>query len=96
MLRITLQENNATQYSFFIFKVAKESKMIKCHLSRMMGEEKVKVAEVARSTDINRSTITRLYQETAVRIDLETMDRLCRYFKCDVGDLFEFNEIEVN
>ncbi len=57
-----------------------------------MGDKKVKVADVARATDINRSTITRLYQETAVRIDIDTMDKLCQYFECQVGDLFEFYE----
>ena len=47
--------------------------MIKCHLSRIMGEKKLKIADVARDTDINRGTITRLYHETAERIGLETM-----------------------
>lgn len=58
----------------------------------MMGDKKVKVAEVARATSINRSSITRLYHETALRVDIETMDKLCIYFGCDVGDLFKFQE----
>lgn len=41
--------------------------MIKCHLSRLMGERKLKISDVARETGINRGTITRLYHETAVR-----------------------------
>ncbi|PIX55563.1 MAG: XRE family transcriptional regulator [Zetaproteobacteria bacterium CG_4_10_14_3_um_filter_54_28] len=64
--------------------------MIRCHLSRMMGEHKMKVIDVARSTGLNRSTITRLYNETATRIDVETIDQLCNLFKCKVGDLIEF------
>ncbi len=63
--------------------------MIKCHLSRIMGEKRIKVADVARDTGINRGTITRLYHETAVRVDMEVMDRLCKYLDCAPGDLFE-------
>ena len=62
--------------------------MIKCNLSRIMGEKKLKISDVARDTGINRGTLTRLYQETAERIDLDVMDQLCDYLKCDVGDLF--------
>jgi len=66
--------------------------MIKCHLSRLMGERKLKISEVARETGINRGTITRLYHETAVRIELEAMDTLCRYLECEVSELFEYRD----
>ena len=63
--------------------------MIKCNLSRILGEKKLKISDVSRDTGINRGTLTRLYQETAERIDLEVMDQLCIYLNCEVGDLFE-------
>jgi putative transcriptional regulator len=63
--------------------------MIKCHLSRLMGEHKMKVADVARETGLHRNTITLLYDETAARVDLDAMDKLCKLFSCGVGDLFE-------
>ena len=55
-----------------------------------MGERKMKNADVARETGLHRNTITLLYQETAVRVELDTMERLCRLFHCAVGDIFEF------
>ena len=64
--------------------------MIRCHLSRLMGERKLKVIDVARETGLHRNTITLLYKETASRVDLETMDKLCALFECEVGDLFEY------
>ena len=64
--------------------------MIKCHLSKLMGEKKLKIVDVARETGVNRGTVTRLYHETAGRVELETIEALCRYLGCDVGDLFEF------
>lgn len=63
--------------------------MIKCHLSRILGERKQKIAEVARETGINRNTLHRLYNETATRVELEVIEQLCRYLEIEVGELFE-------
>ena len=63
--------------------------MIKCHLSRLMGERKMKVIDVARETGLHRNTITLLYNETAPRVDIDAMDKLCALFNVSVGDLFE-------
>lgn len=69
--------------------------MIKCHLSKLMGERKLKISDVARDTGLHRNTITLLYQETATRVDIEAIDALCRYFNVSVGDLFEFMDSSV-
>jgi len=63
--------------------------VIKCHLSRLMGERKMKVIDVARETGLHRNTITLLYNETAARVDIDAMDKLCALFNVSVGDLFE-------
>jgi putative transcriptional regulator len=34
--------------------------------------------------------MTLLYQETASRVDLESINRLCTFFNVQVGELFEF------
>lgn len=62
--------------------------MIKCRLSILMGERKLRVADVARGTGLSRSTVTSLYKETAERVDLDTIDALCGFLECEVGDLF--------
>lgn len=64
--------------------------MIKCHLSTQMGKRKLKITDLARETGINRGTITRLYHETASRIELDVVDTMCKYFECNIEDLFEF------
>lgn len=66
--------------------------MIKCHLSKIMGERKLKISEVARDTGINRGTITRLYKETATRVELDVINGLCKYLQCSMSDLFEYIE----
>ena len=63
--------------------------MIKCHLSTLLGSKKLKIADVVRDTGINRSTVTRLFHETNNRIDFETLELLCNYLECGVGDLLE-------
>ncbi|WP_262034211.1 helix-turn-helix domain-containing protein [Serratia liquefaciens] len=63
--------------------------MIRCHLARMMGEHKMRIADVARETGLSRATVTLLYKETAQKVDLEALDKLCELFSCQLGDLLE-------
>ena len=55
-----------------------------------MGEKRLKIADVARDTGINRGTVTRLYNEEATRVELEVIEKLCAYLDIEVGQLFEF------
>jgi putative transcriptional regulator len=64
--------------------------MIRCHLSRLMGERKLKVAEVSRQTGLSRKAITALFKETGQRVEFETLDRLCRFFECSIGEMMEY------
>jgi len=70
--------------------------MIKCHLSTLMGTKKIKISELAREINLNRNTITLLFKEEASRIDLETIDKLCKYFNCSVSDLLEYHPDDTN
>ena len=63
--------------------------MIRCNLSRILGEKRIKVAELAREIDVNKNTLHRLYNETATRIDIEVIDKICIQLDIDVGELFE-------
>ena len=66
-----------------------DRKMIKIHLSRILGERRLKIADVARETGLNRGTLTRMYHETAERVDLDVLDQLCNYLCCRLSDLME-------
>ena len=54
-----------------------------------MGERRVNISELARELELNRNTITLLYNDTAKRIEIETLEKLCVYFNCTPSDLFE-------
>jgi putative transcriptional regulator len=64
--------------------------MIRCHLGRLLGERKLKISDVARDTGINRGTLTRLYHESAERLDMDALDKLCAYLQIEVQALLEY------
>ncbi|NNM60046.1 MAG: helix-turn-helix transcriptional regulator [Legionellales bacterium] len=63
--------------------------MIRCNLARMMGEHKMRIADVARESRLSRATVTLLYKETAQKVDLQALDKLCELFGCEIGELLE-------
>lgn len=63
--------------------------MIRCHLARLMGERKMRISDVMRETGLSRTTVTLLYKETALKVDLEALDKLCDLFDCEIQDLLQ-------
>ncbi|CRY64511.1 Predicted transcriptional regulator [Yersinia kristensenii] len=63
--------------------------MIRCHLARLMGENKMRISDVARKTGLSRNTVTLMYKETAQKVDLEALDKLCVLFNCELSELLE-------
>ncbi|WP_265463541.1 helix-turn-helix domain-containing protein [Bacillus velezensis] len=66
--------------------------MIKVHLSRVMGERKVNIAEVSRKTGLHRNGISRLYYEETDGIKFDTLEKLCKALECEITDLIEIIE----
>jgi putative transcriptional regulator len=64
--------------------------MIRSHLSRLMGEKRVRIIDIARATGISRNLLAKLYHDRARRIDIGDLEKLCQYFGCAVGDLLEW------
>ncbi|AVL73037.1 helix-turn-helix transcriptional regulator [Providencia rettgeri] len=63
--------------------------MIRCHLARLMGEHKMRISDVTRETGLSRNTITLMYKETAQKLDIEALDKLCILFNCELSELLE-------
>jgi putative transcriptional regulator len=57
-----------------------------------MGERKLKIANVARDIGVHRNTIALLYYEKAKRVDLDVLDKLCKYLSCEISDLLEYRD----
>jgi len=63
---------------------------IRNHLSRVMGERRLKIQDVADRSGLAYTTVFALYHDKARRIDLATLDALCRALGVQVSDLFEY------
>lgn len=64
--------------------------MIKVHLSRIMGEKRLKISDLAEVTGLHRNGITRLYNEKTDGVKFDTLEKLCKALDCAVSDLIEY------
>ena len=68
-------------------------KQVSSNLHVLMGKKKIKsINQLANETGISRPTLTRIYNDESDRIELLTIQKLCDYFECDVGDLLYLDE----
>ena len=66
---------------------------IRSKLSILMGTKRYNIQDVYEKTGLARSTIANLYHDKTQRIDYDTMDKLCKLFECNVGDLIEYYDM---
>lgn len=57
------------------------------------GGERLTQSALSEKTGIAASTISRLFNGTAQRYDAATVERLCAFFKCQVGDLLALVDV---
>jgi putative transcriptional regulator len=69
--------------------------MIKSRLNVLMGEKKIRsIRQLSEQTGISRLSLTNLYDDDGKGIDYKTLDKLCRYFQCQPGDILVWEEGE--
>ena len=64
--------------------------MIRIKLSRILGDQRINQAELARLTGIRPATINELYHELVERVNLDHLDKICKVLHCEVGDILEY------
>ncbi len=77
---------------------------IRCTLRLVIARENVKRAQlgqaeltqsqVAKESGLEEAQISRLATGKQRRIDFDTLDKLCRYFKVDPGDILQYTDEE--
>lgn len=56
-----------------------------------MHDNKVKsIAKLSEATGISRPTLYRLHNDDGDRVEYGTLNTLCAFFKCELGDLLEY------
>lgn len=65
--------------------------MIINHLSREMGARRLTIQQVANASGLAYSTVLDLYHDRAKRLDVRTLDALCKAVGvASLGELFEY------
>ena len=66
--------------------------MIKVHLSKLLGEQKMKVSDLSKATGLHRNGLMKLYKEETDGIKFETLEKVCKSLNCEISDLLEIIE----
>lgn len=76
-----------------------------CRLAALIDEKNLRLSDLGQSSDrltqrklaaatgIATTTINRLYNNDFDRVDVRTLETLCNYFGCEVGDLLALREV---
>lgn len=71
-------------------------KMIRFRLTELIADKAFKerrvvpLSEVADATGIHRATLSKMANQPGANIGTEIIDKLCRYFGCQPGDLLVY------
>lgn len=60
------------------------------HLDEIMAQRGVNVSELARVVGITRANMSNLKSGKIKAIRFSTLEGICRYLKCQPGDIIEF------
>jgi putative transcriptional regulator len=63
---------------------------IKVHLSKILGEKRLKMTQLEKHSGISRQAIFKLFHEKSKGVEFETLAKLCQALNCSVGDLLEY------
>lgn len=66
-----------------------EEMAIKTNLSRILGERRLKMSELADQAGVAKNTVLTLYHEREKGITWAVLDKLCTALNCQPGDLIE-------
>ena len=72
--------------------------MIRFRLTELIADKAFKerrvvpLSEVAEATGIHRATLSKMANQPGANIGTEIIDKLCRYFSCQPGDLLTYVE----
>ena len=66
--------------------------MIRCNLNILLAKQRLNVAELHRMTGVSKKLLYLMHNDEIARVDLDSLETVCRALNCSVGDLFELAE----
>ena len=64
--------------------------MIVIKLDDLMWEKRITAKTIAKDTGIGSSTISKLRNSKNINININTLDKLCKYFDCKLTDIIDY------
>ena len=64
--------------------------MIKNNIPVQMAEKRMNIQKLSEKSGISRTTLSKIYNDKATRIDFSTLNALCWALECSIGDLLEY------
>lgn len=64
--------------------------MIVIKLDDLIWEKRTTAENIAKETGLGSSTILKLRNSKNVNININTLDKLCKYFDCKLTDLIDY------
>jgi len=70
--------------------------MLRFKIKEMIGKKefdegrRITIGEVAEAAGIHRMTLSKLINQKGYNTGTENLDRLCRFFDCQIEDLVEY------
>lgn len=66
--------------------------MIRIKLSEVLGKNKMTRKHLSELIGVRPNTIGDLYNEKVKKIDIETLNKICEVFECDISDILEYQK----
>ena len=60
------------------------------NLSKILGEKLLKVSDVHEATGISKTTLTAIYYQRAVNVNLRTLKKICDFLQVSLSELIEY------
>ena len=64
--------------------------MIKNRLSIILGEQRIRISELARMTGISQNALNKIYHNKTKGIDFDTLNKICNALGRNTQEIFEF------
>lgn len=66
---------------------------IKCNLSKILGERRIKITEFAKTAGVANNTVLSLYHERAKGVTFDVLEKICTTLDCNIEELFELTPV---